>query len=145
MGVLGKIEAMISIANFRHLLPYYTKPEFVKSSKMEIKDLYHLSIKEPVANSIYTDGPVLLTGSNASGKSTFLKSVAINAILAQSVYTCPCELYRAGFYQVMSSMALSDDLDSGESYYIVEIKSLKELLMPQQPAMSGFYALSTKS
>lgn len=45
----------------------------------------------------------------------------------------------------MSSMALSDDLDSGESYYIVEIKSLKELLMPQQPAMSGFYALSTKS
>lgn len=128
MGVLGKIEAMISIANFRHLLPYYTKPEFVKSSKMEIKDLYHLSIKEPVANSIYTDGPVLLTGSNASGKSTFLKSVAINAILAQSVYTCPCELYRAGFYQVMSSMALSDDLDSGESYYIVEIKSLKRIV-----------------
>lgn len=33
MGVLGKIEAMISIANFRHLLPYYTKPEFVKAVK----------------------------------------------------------------------------------------------------------------
>ena len=128
METLGILESMISIASFRELLPYYCNPEFISGSKMELKDVYHLSIKEPVANSITEDKPVLITGSNASGKSTFLKSVAINTILAQTINTCPCEKYRAPFYRVYSSMALSDDLDMGESYYIVEIKSLKRIV-----------------
>lgn len=128
MEILGKIEAMISIASFRHLLPYFVRPEFSDNNTLSVRDVYHLSIKEPVANSITTDRPVLLTGSNASGKSTFLKSIAINTILAQTINTCPCEHYRAPFYHVMSSMALTDNLDSGESYYIVEIKSLKRIV-----------------
>lgn len=71
---------------------------------------------------------MLLTGSNASGKSTFLKTVAINAILAQSVNTCAGDRYRAPFFRVYTSMALRDDLAGGESYYIVEIKALKRIL-----------------
>ncbi len=71
---------------------------------------------------------MLVTGSNASGKSTFLKSVAIGAILAQTLNTCPADCYKAPFYRIYSSMALTDDLDSGESYYIVEIKSLKRIV-----------------
>lgn len=65
---------------------------------------------------------VLLTGSNASGKSTFLKTVAVNAILSQSVNTCMAKKYEAPLFHVYSSMALRDNMDSGESYYIVEIK-----------------------
>ena len=128
METLGLLEAMISIANFRRVIPYYSLPEFANDTSLEIKDVYHLLIDEPVANSINTSKPVLLTGSNASGKSTFLKSVAINTILAQSINTCLCSYYRAPFYNVMSSMALSDNLDNGESYYIVEIKSLKRIV-----------------
>lgn len=128
MDNLGNLEAMISIASFRHLLPYFVRPEFNDGKELVIKDLYHLSIKEPVANSIKTDGPILLTGSNASGKSTFLKSVAISTILAQTINTCPCEDYVAPFFRIYSSMALTDDLDMGESYYIVEIKSLKRIV-----------------
>ena len=71
---------------------------------------------------------MLLTGSNASGKSTFLKTVAINAILAQTVNTCAADGYRAPFFRIYSSMALRDDLAGGESYYIVEIKALKRIL-----------------
>ena len=128
METLGTIEAMISVASFRHLLPYFVRPEFTEDKELMVKDLYHLSIKAPVANSITTGGPVLITGSNASGKSTFLKSVAINTILAQTINTCPCEDYRAPFFRIYSSMALSDDLDMGDSYYIVEIKSLKRIV-----------------
>jgi DNA mismatch repair ATPase MutS len=128
METLGTIEAMISVASFRHLLPYFVRPEFTEDKELMVKDLYHLSIKAPVANSITTEGPVLITGSNASGKSTFLKSVAINTILAQTINTCPCEDYRAPFFRIYSSMALSDDLDMGDSYYIVEIKSLKRIV-----------------
>ena len=89
---------------------------------------YHPLLGAPVKNGITAERGVLLTGSNASGKSTFLKTVAINAVLAQTVHTCAADGYRAPFFQVYSSMALKDDIVSGESYYIVEIKSLKRIL-----------------
>ena len=69
-----------------------------------------------------------MTGSNASGKSTFLKNTAICAVLAQSIDTVPAAAYRANFLRVFTSMALTDNLSKGESYFIVEIKSLKRIL-----------------
>ena len=95
---------------------------------MDVENLYHPLIENPVANSISAKGGILVTGSNASGKSTFLKNIAINSILAQTTYTCTATSYCAPYFQVMTSMALRDDLGSGESYYIVEIRSLKRIL-----------------
>ena len=95
---------------------------------LAVTGLYHPLLLEPVKNSIRTEQGVLVTGSNASGKSTFLKAVAINALLAQTVHTCPAESYRGGLYRIFTSMALRDNLESGESYYIVEIKALKRIL-----------------
>ena len=92
------------------------------------KNMYHVLLAEPVANSITTDRPVLLTGSNASGKSTFLKTVAISQILAQVIGIAPAKEYHSGFYRIYSSMALKDSLQEGESYFIVEIKSLKRIM-----------------
>ncbi len=128
--ILGYIDSMISIASFRKTLPYYSYPELKEDKKayMDVKELYHPLVENPVANSISTQGGILLTGSNASGKSTFLKNIAINSILAQTIYTCTASFYRAPYFQVMTSMALRDDLESGESYYIVEIRSLKRIL-----------------
>ena len=103
-------------------------PDFALAEGLELEEGYHPLLARPVKNGIATDRGVLLTGSNASGKSTFLKMVALNAILAQTIHTCAADSYRAPFYQVYSSMALRDDLDSGESYYIVEIKALKRIL-----------------
>ena len=88
-------------------------------------------ISGDVKNSITTQRGVLLTGSNASGKSTFLKTIAINAVLAQTIHTTLSESYNAPFYSIYSSMSLKDSLESGDSYYIVEIKSLKRILQAQ--------------
>lgn len=128
--LFGYLDALLSIASFREALPYYSIPQLLPETEaeMETEDLYHPLITNPVANSICAKGGILVTGSNASGKSTFLKNIAINAILAQTVYTCTAALYRASFFKVMTSMALRDDLESGESYYIVEIRSLKRIL-----------------
>lgn len=129
---IGELDAMISIASYRECLPFYCRPQFVEYDgrpiAMNAENLYHPLILEPVANSILARGGTLVTGSNASGKSTFLKIVAINGILAQTVNTCTCTGYQVPFLKVMTSMALRDDLDSGESYFIVEIKSLKRIL-----------------
>jgi len=130
LEILGKLESSIAIASFRKAMPFYTIPTLLKQDNLilETKDMYHPLVSDPVANSIYEDGSVLLTGSNASGKSTFLKSVAINAILAQSIYTVLAGSYKANYYKIFSSMALKDALENQESYYIVEIKSLKRIL-----------------
>lgn len=130
MENIGILDSAIAIASYREYLTYYCLPEFVpgKEAYMEVRDLYHPLIAEPVANSITVSGGVLVTGSNASGKSTFLKNVAINAIFAQTIYTCTAQYYRANMLKVLTSMALRDNLQGGESYYIVEIKSLKRIL-----------------
>lgn len=127
---IGVMESAIAIASFRTMMKEYCIPELSSSKKAfyEVTDIYHPMIAEPVKNSIHTDRGVLLTGSNASGKSTFLKTVAINTILAQSIYTCMAASYKANFYKLYSSMSLKDDLMSQESYYIVEIKSLKRIM-----------------
>ena len=103
-------------------------PEFTGEEEIVLEAGYHPLLNNPVKNGIAAGRGVLLTGSNASGKSTFLKMVALNAILAQTVHTCAATRYRAPFFQVYSSMALRDDMGSGESYYIVEIKALKRIL-----------------
>lgn len=132
---LGILDTMIAIASYREYLPYYAVPRFSDDKHaafMDVKDLYHPLLENPVANSIYADGGILVTGSNASGKSTFLKNVAVNMILTQTIHTSLSSSYHASMCKVMTSMALHDDLQSGESYYIVEIKSLKRIMEETQ-------------
>lgn len=124
---LGRIEAMIAIGEYRQMHPYCI-PEFVDQREIEVRGLYHPLLSEPVANDLSIRSSVLITGSNASGKSTFLKTVAVNAILAQTIHTCPAKSCRTGMFRVCSSMALRDDMQGGNSYYMVEIKALKRIL-----------------
>ena len=127
---LGALECAIAIASFRTMMKDHCKPALTKSREVFLSadNIYHPMIEEPVKNSISVQRGVLLTGSNASGKSTFLKTIAINALLAQTIDTCLADSYTGNFYQIYSSMALRDDLLSQESYFIVEIKSLKRIL-----------------
>lgn len=127
VGIFGSIETMIAIGAYRASMEEWSVPEFSKEL-ICLENAYHPLIENPVKNSISVKRGVLLTGSNASGKSTFLKTVAINAILAQTINTCMAGKYVGDFYHIYSSMALRDNLGDGESYYIVEIKSLKRII-----------------
>lgn len=128
LTVVGYMETVIAIGAFRTSAESYCIPRFDRGRGMKAENIYHPLLERPVKNSILTERGVLITGSNASGKSTFLKTVAVNAILAQTIHTCMADSYSAGLYRIMSSMALRDDLSGGDSYYIVEIKSLKRIL-----------------
>lgn len=135
MEQFGFLESMIAAASYRQALSFgYCIPEFLidgragNSLSMELTEGYHPCIEAPVKNSIAVKKSVLLTGSNASGKSTFLKTAAIAALLAQTIHTVPASRYRAPFYQIYSSMAIRDNLSGHDSYYMVEIKALKRIL-----------------
>lgn len=126
----GELDASISVASWREYLGNWCCPKLIDSEKgfTETKNMYHPLLKSPVPVSFSGNGGNLITGSNASGKSTFLKGMAISSVLAQSVNTVPADSYKASYYRVYTSMALKDDLGSGESYFIVEIRSLKRIL-----------------
>ena len=126
--LLGRTEYHMAVASWRESVEGWCVPVFTHTGELEIQKLVHPLLREPVKNSIRSEKGVLVTGSNASGKSTFLKAVAINALLAQTVHTCLADSYRGNLYRILSSMALRDDLESGESYYMVEIKALKRIL-----------------
>lgn len=129
---MGYIDSLIAVASYRDSLYSYTKPILEdnsgKKEYLDVKGLYHPFIEEPVNNSINIDNSILITGSNASGKSTFLKTLALNAITAQSIYTVFADEYRSSYFRVYSSIALKDNIFTKESYYMVEIKSLKRIL-----------------
>lgn len=135
--VLGFLDAMISVASYREYIGRWCVPETPElgpgqNVQLDTVNIAHPLIDEPVVNSIKTDSSVLITGSNASGKSTFIKTLAINTILAQSIHTVLADSFSCPAVRVMSSMALADNLASGESYYIVEIRSLKRILDAMQ-------------
>lgn len=126
---VGSIDALISLASYRKSLQYYSNPVLTNSVKhLSVKDMYHPLIKNPVVNSCSLNKSMLITGSNASGKSTFLKTLAINVLMAQTIYTCTAMEYDSSFFMLYSSMALRDNIFNSESYYIVEIKSLKRII-----------------
>ncbi len=127
--LIGKIDAAICIASWRESLPAYCVPAITekKSPFFSSKDMIHPLLEAPVPASITTDAGVLLTGSNASGKSTFLRSTALCALLAQTISTAPAKEYTGCFFRIYSSMSLSDSLQKGESYFMAEIRSLKRI------------------
>ena len=128
--IIGFLDAAIAVASFREALPYYSIPSLEEGmgKQMEARKLYHPLIENAVDNDISATKGVLITGSNASGKSTFLKTVAMNAILSQTINTSVSEEYQAPCYRIYSSMSLRDNLAEHESYYMVEIKSLRRIL-----------------
>ncbi len=126
---LGELEADICISDFREQADGWCEPSFdQKTRSVSASGMYHPLTHQIVKNDMSFRRSVLLTGSNASGKSTFLKQLAINQIFAQTIYTCLADEFHTRFYSVMSSMALTDNILGNESYFIVEIKSLKRIL-----------------
>ena len=129
---LGRLDVAISIASYRASLSSYAEPvlHFAPEKERFVDGVALLNplLDEPVANDCKAERPILITGSNASGKSTYLKTVALAALMAQSICTVLAERYEAAAFRIYTSMALQDDLLAGESYYIVETKSLKRIL-----------------
>lgn len=126
--IIGMTETMIAIEAYREKYESYCVPEFGKDYKLNAVNLYHPLLDMPVKNDISAKESVLITGSNASGKSTFLKTVAVNQIFAQTIHTCMADSFESDFYKIMSSMSLRDDIQGGDSYYMVEIKALKRIM-----------------
>lgn len=126
--LVGYIDSIISVSSFIRSLPYVCDAEIKDNSVYNAEVLYHPLIEKPVDNSINTSRSILITGSNASGKSTFLRTIGVNQIFSQVYGFAFARKFVSPKYYILSSMGISDSLFKGDSYYMAEIKSLKRIL-----------------
>lgn len=129
-AAVGEVDAAISMASYREGTSNWTRPNVVATGHLSAADLRHPLLAEPVPNSIdmKPGTGMLVTGSNMSGKSTFLRTVGVNVVLAQTINTCLASEYAGPILEVRSCIGRSDDLIAGKSYYLVEVEALLGLV-----------------
>lgn len=128
---VGERDALLSIASYRAGLKQYAVPTLVYESRIfKVKNIFHPLITNPVSNSIELGNKgAIITGSNMSGKSTFIKTLAINAIFAQTIYTCLCSEYYSSYFNILTSIVPADDIISGKSYYMSEVEAIHRIIL----------------
>jgi len=132
LDVIGEFEAMNSIANFSYNNPEFSFPSINLNYDLSFENLGHplLNKEKRVTSSVeFTKQKfIILTGSNMSGKSTFLRSLGVNMVLAG--IGAPVCASKASFHPipVYVSMRISDSLNDSESLFFAEVKRLKEVM-----------------
>lgn len=127
LTIIGHLDVLLCVGEYRTYLEEYSIPEY-KAGAYQAEALYHPLLQQPVKNDVNVMKSMLITGSNASGKSTFLKTLALNAVLAQSIHTVCADSYIADYFRIYSSLTLKDNIFDGDSYYMAEIKSIKRIM-----------------
>lgn len=127
---IGYLDAMISVASYRKQFPNFTTPLFGNNSNhFNVKEIFHPLLVDPISNDFRFEAKnILITGSNMSGKTTFLKTIGLNSILAQTFNMCTAKKYEAPFLKIISSIERADDLMSGKSYYMAEVESILRIV-----------------
>ncbi len=135
MMKLNELECYISLANFSYLNPDYSFPEIEtkKENLLDIKSAGHplISRNVKVSNDFKFEKEneiAIITGSNMSGKSTFLRAVGINLCLAYAGAPVNAEYFRASPMEIFTCIKISDSVVDGISYFYGEVKRLKKLL-----------------
>jgi len=119
VGALDEAQSRLTLHEEQ---PTWTRPALREErGPLAVVDLVHPSLDQPVPNSVTLDkGGLVVTGSNMSGKSTFLRAVGIGAVLAQAIALVPAASYSAQFVRVCAVMTAADDLTERKSYYLDE-------------------------
>ena len=125
---IGKIDSAITIAKIKGKYKNCV-PIFNNEKHLEITGIYHPLIDNCVKNDVsISKNSMVITGSNMSGKTSFMRSIAINAIMAQTFGFCFAEKYEAPKMQILSSISINDDIGESKSYYLEEVLRVKNFL-----------------
>lgn len=134
LEALSELEALNSLAGFSYAHPAYATPDITDERLiLDITAAAHplLPPDRSVANSLVLSGPgqtVLITGSNMSGKSTFLRTVGANVVLALAGAVVSAGRFRCSPVRVFTSMRTQDSLEESTSSFYAELKRLQTLI-----------------
>ena len=133
IDAVSHFDALVSMATFRYNEPDATDAELVDADEVvyEACGLYHPFLgQQAVRNdfSISDQHYYIVTGANMAGKSTFLRSVGINYVLATCGMPVFANSLRVSLFSLFSSMRTTDDLSHGISYFNAELLRLQQLM-----------------
>jgi hypothetical protein len=128
---VGRVDCCLAIASYRRSLSVWCRPELTATGRrLRAVDLRHPALESAVGNDIALDGrSQLVTGCNMSGKSTWLKTVALGALLAQTVDTVAAREYEASCFAIGTLIDVTDDLAQGRSLFAAELDAVERLLV----------------
>lgn len=134
LSTLGEMDAIMSIGTFAFNHPDYTYP--IISNKpfiFESKGMGHplMPVAQCVRNNAsipYQPYFIIITGANMAGKSTYLRTIGCNYVLACIGAPVCCESLKIYPAQLMTSLRTSDSLSNNESYFFAELKRLKQII-----------------
>jgi hypothetical protein len=126
---IGSLDASIAIASWIESVPTCTIPTFNSMGIIDVSEMYHPLIKDAVGNSfLLQNESALITGSNMAGKTTFIKTIGVNLILARTIFQCLAKRANLPRRMVRSSIKLDEKVVDGQSYYSREIEQIREFL-----------------
>jgi len=135
LDVLADTEAMNSLAGHAFAYPNYTTPQVTWENgvNIEAQNMGHplIPIGKRISNDFKMSGmgqTILVTGSNMSGKSTFLRTIGLNIVLAQLGAVVSATKFACSPVRVFSSMRTQDSLEENTSSFYAELKRLRQLL-----------------
>lgn len=134
LETVGELDALCSLGTFAYNHPQYTYPELTE------KPFYFLATQMghplmPVSQCVKNDATIpsrpfflIITGANMAGKSTYLRTIGVNYLLACIGAPVCCERLKLYPNQLITSLRTSDSLSDNESYFFAELKRLKRII-----------------
>ncbi|MBI9011606.1 MAG: hypothetical protein JEZ08_05190 [Clostridiales bacterium] len=131
--IIGEIDCAQAIAEYLNGKNQTSEPELSNDvHSLSIEKSYNILINNCVTNNVEINNSIVITGSNMGGKSSYLRQVGINIILAQALCFSTSLKHEGGFFTVLSSISLNDDIEIGKSYFMKEAEAIQRMLEVQQ-------------
>lgn len=133
LETLGEIEALAALAGFAFEHPTFAWPSLSSEPGLEAKALGHplIADSQRIGNDVrlpVAGRALVVTGSNMSGKSTLLRALGVNAVLAFAGAPICATAMRIGAARLATSMRVEDSLEQGVSHFYAELRRLKRVL-----------------
>lgn len=141
---VGQIEMALATASIKSdkdivsCVPVFSE----ESAHLMGTDLIHPTVRNCIPNSVtLCQKHAFITGSNMSGKSTFLRTIIINSILAQSLNLCFAKRFKSAIFKTFSSIKISDNLKEGTSYYFEEVNIIHEMVLNSESGAKNLFVI----
>lgn len=145
LKLLGETEALNSLANLSFNNPGFSRPVVKETEALAAEELGHplIAAEKRITNSLSFNQQrfVILTGSNMSGKSTFLRTLGVNLVLANAGSMVCAKHFEFYPYEVEVSMRITDSLQDSESFFYAELKRLQHIIQQLQAGRKTFIIL----
>ena len=145
--VVSEFEVINSLAGFCYSNPSYTFPEITeKNNYVHFESLGHplINSNKRVCNNFHSEGQggiVMITGSNMGGKSTFLRTVGVNLVLALAGAPCCAKYGQVSNLKLYTSMRTQDNLKEGISSFYAELSRIEKMLKLIESSQNTFFLL----